>query len=69
MYSKEQREKALGLYDEYLSVTKVMQVLGYPKSRQGLYHWIKQRSADPQGKAPRRRINNSPEHPLHPPIS
>ncbi len=66
MYSKEQREKALTLYDECHSVTKVMQSLGYPKSRQGMYLWIKERSAGSKEKAQRRRINNSPEHPLHP---
>ena len=37
MYSKEQREKALALYDKCHSVTKVMQSLGYPESWAGLY--------------------------------
>lgn len=66
MYSKEQREKALQLYDQCHSVTKVIRTLGYPKTRQGMYLWIKQRNESPKEKSPRRRINNSPEHPLHP---
>ena len=66
MYSKEQREKALALYDKCHSVTKVIQVLGYPESRQGLYLWLRQRNAAPKKKAERRRVNNSPDHPLHP---
>ncbi len=68
MYSREHREKALQLYDECHSVTKVIQTLGYPRSRQGMYQWLKQRNVVPKKKASRRRINNSPEHPLHPPI-
>ena len=40
MYSKEQRETALQLHDEFQSVTKVIQKLGYP-SRQGMYKWIR----------------------------
>lgn len=36
MYSKEQRETALQLHDEFQSVTKVIQKLGYP-SRQCMY--------------------------------
>lgn len=68
MYSQEQREKALQLYDECHSVTKVIQSLGYPKTRQGMYLWIKQRGAPHKKKTSRRRINNSPEHPLHPSV-
>lgn len=66
MYSKEQREKALALYDKCHSVTKVMQSLGYPESRAGLYPWLKQRNAPPKKKAERKQINNVPNHPLHP---
>ncbi|MCR5294781.1 MAG: IS3 family transposase [Lachnospiraceae bacterium] len=66
MYSKEQREKALALYDKCHSVTKVMQLLGYPESRQGLYLWLRQRNAGPKKKAGRKKVNNSPDHPLHP---
>lgn len=68
MYSKEQREKALRLYDEGHSVSKVIQSLGYPKTRQGMYLWIKQRDAPPKKEAVRRKINNPPEHPLHPSV-
>lgn len=66
MYSKEQREKALALYDKCHSITKVIQILGYPESRQGLYLWLRERNAPPKKKAERRRVNNSPDHPLHP---
>ena len=66
MYSKEQREKALALYDKCHSVTKVIQVLGYPESRQGLYLWLRQRNNPPKKKAERKRVNNSPDHSLHP---
>ena len=68
MYSKEQREKALALYDKCHSITKVIQILGYPESRQGLYLWFRERNAAPKKKAERRRVNNSPDHPLHPPL-
>ena len=57
-FSKEQREKALQLYDQCHSVTKVIRTLGYPKTRQGMYLWIKQRNESPKEKSPRRRINN-----------
>ena len=52
MYSKEQREKALALYDKCHSVTKVIQVLGYPESRQGLYLWLRQRNNPPKKRKP-----------------
>ena len=65
MYSKEQRESALQLYDECRSVTKVIQKLGYP-SRQGMYKWIKERTKSPKEKASRKRLTNAKEHPLHP---
>ncbi len=51
MYSKEQREKALALYDKCQSVTKAIQLLGYPESRQGLYLWL--RNVSPKKKAER----------------
>lgn len=68
MYSEEQRNKALTLYDECQSVVKVIQILGYPQTRQGLYNWIKQRNQPPKDKAARKRVNNSPEHPFHPSV-
>jgi len=66
MYSANQRKRALELYEQCHSVTKAIVTLGYPKSRQAMYKWLKQRNEEAKAKAPRRRINNSPEHPLHP---
>ena len=68
MYSEEQRNKALKLYDECQSVVKVIRILGYPQTRQGLYNWIKQRNQPPKDKTARKRVNNSPEHPFHPSV-
>ena len=68
MYTKEQREKALQIYDECHSVTKVIRCLGYPKSRQEMYVWLRQRDKTPPERPLRRRINNSPQHPLHPSV-
>lgn len=62
MYSEEQRNKALKLYDECQSVVKVIRILGYHQTRQGLYNWIKQRNQLPKDKAARKRVNNSPGH-------
>ena len=66
IYSANQRKRALELYEQCHSVTKAIVALGYPKSRQAMYKWLKQRNEEAKAKAPRRRINNSPEHPLHP---
>ena len=67
MYKKEEKEKALKLYEEVKSVKKIIQKLGYP-TREGLYKWLRDSKNPPdKTKTPRRRINNSPEHPLHPP--
>ena len=67
MYKKEEKEKALKLYEEVKSVKKIIQKLGYP-TREGLYKWLRDSKNPPdKTKAPRRRINNSPEHSLHPP--
>ena len=67
MYKKEEKENALKLYEEVKSVKKVIQQLGYP-TREGLYKWLRDSKNPPdKTKAPRRRINNSPEHSLHPP--
>lgn len=67
MYSAYQRNKALQLYYQIGSVSKVIQKLGYP-TRQGLYAWISQRNRPIHEKAPRRKHNNTPEHPMHPSI-
>ncbi len=66
MYSKEQKEKALALYDECHSITKVIQSLGYPKTRQGMYLWLKNRAKGARPKASRKQFNNPTDHPLHP---
>ena len=67
MYTKEEKDKAIKLYEEVKSVTKVIQKLGYP-TREGFYKWLRDSKNPPNKvKASRKRINNSPEHPLHPP--
>lgn len=42
MYTQEQYERALSLYDACGSVTKTITQLGYPARRQTLYNWITQ---------------------------
>jgi len=49
MYSKEKIHTALELYHQCGSITKTMQLLGYP-SRRALYDWI-----DDEGKPQRQR--------------
>jgi putative transposase len=66
-YTEEQRATAFKLYDECKSVAKVIQKLGYP-GRTVLFKWLKERSKPPKTKAQRKRINNAPNHPFHPPI-
>ena len=65
MYTTEQKSKALSLYQQCQSIGAVIQQLEYP-SRQSLYRWIAATKQAPRGKAPRKRINNAPEHPQHP---
>lgn len=65
VYSNYQRNQALKLYDQSKSVTKVIQCLSYP-TRQALYAWIAARDAVPKPKVPRKKWNNTPNHPLHP---
>jgi len=67
VYLKYQREKALQIYDQCKSVGKVIQQLGYPP-RKRLYYWIAQRNAKKNKKAPRKKYNNTPEHPRNPPL-
>lgn len=66
MYSKEEIHAALELYHQCGSVTKTLQLLGYP-SRGALYGWI-----DDEGtlKRPRKvlKIINTQAHPLKPPV-
>ena len=66
MYFENQKETALKLFDRHKSVTKVIQILGYP-SRQTLYHWIAQRNEGPKQKSTFRGVNST-EHPRHPPV-
>jgi hypothetical protein len=68
MYSEYQRKKALQLYDECKSVVKTIQKLGYP-SRQRMYNWIADRNDSPKPKFLRKRFNNTPDHPYHPPLA
>ncbi len=67
MYTSEEKQKAMKLYEEFHSVTKVIQKLCYP-TRDGFYKWLKElKDPSEKVKAPRRRINNSTAHPLHSP--
>lgn len=44
----------------------VIQKLGYP-TRQTFYQWLREKNNPVKKvKPPRKRINNSPDHPLHP---
>jgi transposase InsO family protein/transposase-like protein len=65
VYSKHERKKALELYDQCKSVSEVIQQLGYP-TRRCLYDWIDKRDYPTESKAPRRKYNNTPDHPRHP---
>ena len=56
------------MYDVLQSVSKVKWQLGYP-SKQGLYTWIGAKNYSQKSKAPRVEYNNTPEHPLHPPLA
>jgi len=67
VYSEDQKKHALKLYDQHKSATKVVQCLGYP-TRQALYSWIAARDYPPKIKASRKKWNNKPEHPIHPPV-
>ena len=44
-FSEEEKKKALQLYDETGSISKVIQKLGYP-IRQNMYTWIKNRNIE-----------------------
>ena len=68
MYTSEEKQKAIKLYEEVHVVTKVIQKLCYP-TRDGFYKWLKElKNPSEKVKAPRRRINNSTAHPLHSPL-
>jgi putative transposase len=53
VYSKYQRKKALELYDQYRSVSKIIQQLGYP-TRHSFFSWLDERDLLPKNKTPRR---------------
>lgn len=66
MYTNEEKEKALKLYEQIHSVTKIIQKLDYP-TIESFYKWLREfKIPSEKEKAPRRRINNSSAHPLHP---
>jgi putative transposase len=65
VFTNQQKEKALKLYDELGSVTKVIQQLEYP-SRQAMHRWISERDSLPKEKPPRKKTNNKFLHRLHP---
>lgn len=67
MYTQEQYERALSLYDACGSVTKTITQLGYPARRQTLYNWVTRRKHLPKGRSTFRGVN-TPEHPRHPPL-
>ena len=67
MYTGEQYQKALEVYDQTGSVTETIRILGYPARRQTLYNWISRREHLPKGKSTFRGFN-TPEHPRHPPL-
>ena len=67
MYTQEQYEKTLSMYDECGSVTKTITLLRYPARRQTLYNWITRRNLLPAGHSTFREFN-TPEQPRHPPL-
>ncbi|WP_182187051.1 helix-turn-helix domain-containing protein [Pectinatus frisingensis] len=64
-FSLEQKYRALQLYDEKKSVTKVITQLGYPM-RQTMYRWLWKKTVPPKPPKKRRQFINTTEHPLHP---
>ena len=66
-FSLDQKQKALQLYDEIKSVTKVVTRLGYP-TRRCLYHWLWERNAPLKIPKVLKRFINTANHPLRPSI-
>ena len=62
-FSEEEKKKALQLYDETGSISKVIQKLGYP-SRQNMYTWIKNRNIERERRES--DCTDSPDHRRHP---
>ena len=67
MYSEDQKKHAMKLYDQYKSVTKVIQCLGYP-TRKALYIWIATRDDPAKQRSQRKKWNNTPSHLRHPSV-
>lgn len=67
MYSEEHYHKALEVYEETKSVTKTIQLLGYPARRQTLYNWINRKRILPDNRSTFRGYNTA-DHPRHPPL-
>ena len=65
MYSQEQKEKAVQLYDQTKSVTETIRILGYP-TRRNLYMWISEKNSPPKVRKDYPIIDNPPEHPRNP---
>ena len=66
MYAQDKKEKALEWYDQGISPTEIVRKLGSPKTRITIYLWIKQRKTSRSTPRNRIKVNNSPQHPLHP---
>ena len=67
MYTREQKEKALAMYDATQSIAEVIRRLGYP-SKQALYTWIANRDKPWQKPNGFRGVNTA-EHPRHPSVN
>ena len=67
MYAREQKEKALAMYDATQSIAEVIRRLGYP-SKQALYTWIANRDKPWQKPNGFRGVNTA-EHPRHPSVN
>jgi transposase-like protein len=66
MYSKQEKERALQLYDKTGSASAVVKRLEYP-TRKELYRWIYERKIKNR-KEILRRYKNTEDHPIHPDI-
>lgn len=67
MYTGEQKEKALAMYDATQSIAEVIRRLGYP-SKQALYTWIA--NCDKPWQKPNGfRGVNTAEHTRHPSVN
>lgn len=67
MYTREQKEKALAMYDATQSIAEVIRRLGYP-SKQALYTWIANRDKPWQKPNGFRGVNTA-EYPRHPSVN